>query len=87
MSLLVIVFSEVLPKTVAITSPDTVSLRFARPVYTVVMVLGPLALAIERLVKAMLRPSGSASARTTRSSPRPRSCAARSTSSIRRAAW
>ncbi|HEX2509900.1 MAG TPA: HlyC/CorC family transporter [Microvirga sp.] len=58
MSLLVIVFSEVLPKTVAITSPDTVSLRFARPVYTVVMVLGPLALAIERLVKAMLRPFG-----------------------------
>jgi Mg2+/Co2+ transporter CorB len=58
MSLLVIVFSEVLPKTLAITSPDTVSLRFARPVYTVVMVLGPLAIAVERLVKAMLRPFG-----------------------------
>src|SRR5918998_3101205 len=37
MSLLVIVFSEVLPKTLAITSPDTVSLRFARPVYWVVI--------------------------------------------------
>ncbi|HEY8383306.1 MAG TPA: HlyC/CorC family transporter [Microvirga sp.] len=58
MSLLVIVFSEVLPKTLAITSPDTVSLRFARPVYWVVLILGPLALAIERLVKAMLLPFG-----------------------------
>jgi Mg2+/Co2+ transporter CorB len=58
MSLLVIVFSEVLPKTLAITSPDAVSLRFARPVYYVVMVLGPLAIAVERLVKAMLRPFG-----------------------------
>jgi Mg2+/Co2+ transporter CorB len=58
MSLLVIVFSEVLPKTLAITSPDSVSLRFARPVSVVVAVLGPLALAIERLVKLMLLPFG-----------------------------
>jgi Mg2+/Co2+ transporter CorB len=58
MSLLVIVFSEVLPKTLAITSPDQVSLFLARPVSVVVAVLGPLALAIERLVKAMLLPFG-----------------------------
>src|SRR5688572_28305229 len=58
MSLLVIVFSEVLPKTVAISSPDTVSLTLARPISWVVAVLGPLAIAIERLVKAMVRPFG-----------------------------
>ena len=58
MSVLVIVFAEVLPKTVAITSPDKVSLLFARPVAAVVAVLGPLALAIEHLVRMMLRPFG-----------------------------
>ena len=58
MSLLVIVFAEVLPKTLAITSPDTVSLLLARPVSWAVAILGPLALAIERLVKAMLLPFG-----------------------------
>jgi Mg2+/Co2+ transporter CorB len=58
MSLLVIVFSEVLPKTVAITTPDTVSLTLARPVSVVVSLLGPLAITIERLVKLMLLPFG-----------------------------
>jgi Mg2+/Co2+ transporter CorB len=58
MSVLVIVFAEVLPKTVAITSPDKVSLFFARPFSIIVAVLGPLALAIEHLVKVILRPFG-----------------------------
>jgi Mg2+/Co2+ transporter CorB len=58
MSVLVIVFSEVLPKTLAITSPDKVSLFLARPVSIVVAILGPLALAIERLVRLMLLPFG-----------------------------
>jgi Mg2+/Co2+ transporter CorB len=58
MSLLVIVFSEVLPKTLAITSPDKVALLMARPVSWFVAVLGPLALAIERLVRLMLLPFG-----------------------------
>ncbi|CAA9343571.1 MAG: Co2 transporter containing CBS domains [uncultured Microvirga sp.] len=58
MSLLVIVFSEVLPKTLAISAPERVSVFIARPVAAVVAILGPLALAIESLVKAMLRPFG-----------------------------
>lgn len=58
MSLLVIIFAEVLPKTLAITSPDKVSLLIARPVSIVVKLLGPVTLAIEQLVKAMLRPFG-----------------------------
>ncbi|HZH53808.1 MAG TPA: HlyC/CorC family transporter [Microvirga sp.] len=58
MSALVIVFAEVLPKTVAISSPDTVSLAMSRPMSWVVAVIGPLALAIERLARLMLLPFG-----------------------------
>jgi Mg2+/Co2+ transporter CorB len=58
MSILVIVFSEVLPKTLAITAPDRVTLAIARPIASVVAVLGPLALAVESLVRWMLRPFG-----------------------------
>ncbi len=58
MSVLVIVFAEVLPKTIAISSPDSVSLFLARPMSWVVALLGPIAIAIERLVRLMLRPFG-----------------------------
>jgi Mg2+/Co2+ transporter CorB len=58
MSVLVIIFAEVLPKTLAISSPDTVSLFLSRPMSWVVAILGPLAIAIERLVRLMLRPFG-----------------------------
>jgi len=55
MSILVIVFSEVLPKTVAITKPDQTALALARPVSVVVALLGPLTLAVEHLVRGVLR--------------------------------
>jgi Mg2+/Co2+ transporter CorB len=58
MSVLVIIFAEVLPKTIAITNPDKVSLLFARPVSFIVALFGPLTLAIEKLVRMMLRPFG-----------------------------
>ncbi|MBA1154897.1 HlyC/CorC family transporter [Microvirga mediterraneensis] len=58
MSILVIVFAEVLPKTVAISSPETVALTLSRPMTWAVALLGPLALAIERIVRLMLRPFG-----------------------------
>ena len=58
MSILVIIFAEVLPKTIAITNPDKVSLLFARPVSFIVALFGPLTLAIEKLVRVMLRPFG-----------------------------
>src|SRR5919206_1644825 len=58
MSLLVIVFAEVMPKTLAITSPDQVSLLIARPVAWTVALFGPVTLAIEKLVRLMLRPFG-----------------------------
>lgn len=58
MSVLIIVFAEVLPKTVAIVRPERVSLAIARPVSLVVAVLGPVLLAIEAVVRAVLRPFG-----------------------------
>ena len=58
MSVLVIVFAEVLPKTVAISSPETASLALSRPMTWAVAFLGPLAIAIERIVRLMLRPFG-----------------------------
>ena len=58
MSVLVIVFAEVLPKTVAISSPETASLFLSRPMSWAVSLLGPLAIAIERIVKLMLLPFG-----------------------------
>ena len=58
MSVLVIIFAEVLPKTLAINKPDSAALVMARPVAFAVALLGPAALAIEALVRAMLRPFG-----------------------------
>jgi Mg2+/Co2+ transporter CorB len=58
MSVLVIVFAEVFPKTVAINAPDRVSLLIARPIWWIVRLFGPVTIAIERLVRLMLRPFG-----------------------------
>src|SRR3954452_20302367 len=58
MSVLVIIFAEVLPKTLAINSPDKMSLLIARPVAWTVSLFGPLTHVIEMLVRLMLRPFG-----------------------------
>lgn len=58
MSVLVIVFAEVLPKTLAINSPDRVSLLIARPVAWTVALFGPVTHVIEMIVRSMLRPFG-----------------------------
>ena len=42
MTVLVVIFAEVLPKTVAINAPERVSLLVARPMRLTVLVLGPL---------------------------------------------
>lgn len=57
-SILVIVFAQVLPKTLSINNPDRIALASARPVAYAVGILGPLALAVEALVRTMLRPLG-----------------------------
>jgi Mg2+/Co2+ transporter CorB len=58
MTVLIVIFGEVLPKTAAFNAPDRFSLVVARPVQWVVRVLGPILMAIEALVRALLRLMG-----------------------------
>ncbi len=55
MTVLVVIFAEVLPKTYAIVNADKVSVRVAPLIAAVVTVFGPLAGFVERIVKAILR--------------------------------
>jgi Mg2+/Co2+ transporter CorB len=50
MTVLVVVFAEVLPKTAAFNAPDRIALAVARPMQWVVRFLGPILIAIEKLV-------------------------------------
>jgi Mg2+/Co2+ transporter CorB len=54
MTVLVLVFAEVLPKTWAITTPDSFALAVARPVRLIVTIFAPFVMAVERFVNAML---------------------------------
>jgi Mg2+/Co2+ transporter CorB len=58
MTVLVVVFAEVLPKTVAFNAPDRMALLAARPMDWVVRVLSPVLTAIEWLVCQILRVFG-----------------------------
>ncbi len=58
MTLLVVIFSEVLPKTWAITGPDRFALSVAPYVRPVVAVFAPVTFAIQRLVGALLKAFG-----------------------------
>jgi Mg2+/Co2+ transporter CorB len=58
MTVLVVVFAEVLPKTVAFNAPDRIALMVARPMNWVVRLLGPVLHAIEWLVCQILRVVG-----------------------------
>jgi len=55
MTVLVVVFAEVLPKTLAINAPDQVSLVLARAVAFFVALFGPVLVGVEALVKGCLR--------------------------------
>lgn len=58
MSVLVIVFAEVMPKTAAIVAPERLAIFLARPVSWVVRLLGPIMAAIELISRTLLRPFG-----------------------------
>src|ERR1043166_4025999 len=58
MTVLVVVFAEVLPKTVAINDPDRIALAVAKAIEWSVRLLGPILIAIEALVRGILRLSG-----------------------------
>ncbi len=58
MTVLVVVFCEVLPKTAAFNSPDRFALLVARPMQSVVRLLGPVLTFIEWAVRKMLASVG-----------------------------
>lgn len=55
MTLLVLVFAEVLPKTYAITNPETAASRVARPIAMIVRLFAPVVSAVRLLVRGVLR--------------------------------
>ena len=55
MTILVVVFSEVLPKTAAFNAPDRFALAIARPMLIIVKVFGPLLMGVEALARWLLK--------------------------------
>src|SRR6476646_5770667 len=47
MTVLIVVFSEILPKTAAFNAPDRIALIVARPMSIIIRVLGPVLMGIE----------------------------------------
>src|SRR5579871_6512553 len=58
MTALVVIFAEVLPKTIAINAPDRVALAVARPMKITMVLLGPLVTVVEAIVRLLLRAFG-----------------------------
>ena len=54
MTLLVLVFAEVLPKTYAITDPERAAARVSAPIRLVVLIFAPLVTAVRALTRGML---------------------------------
>jgi len=54
MTLLVLIFAEVLPKTYAITNPEKVASSVARPIQFIVLVFSPIVSAVRVLVRGVL---------------------------------
>src|SRR5271156_2204951 len=55
MTVTVVIFAEVLPKTIAINAPDRGALLVARPMKRMVFLLGPLLSVVEVIVRFLLR--------------------------------
>jgi Mg2+/Co2+ transporter CorB len=55
MTTLVVIFAEVLPKTIAINAPDRVALLVARPIRFTVYLLGPVLRVVEVIVRVLMR--------------------------------
>ncbi len=58
LSIVLIIFGEVTPKTLAIMKPDQMALLVARPVSFIVTLFTPVVFAVEAIVKLILRPFG-----------------------------
>ena len=55
MTVLVLIFAEVLPKTYAITNAETAAARVARPISLIIMVFAPIVTMVRWLVRGVLR--------------------------------
>ena len=55
MTIVVVIFAEVLPKTIAINAPDRIALAVARPMRLTMYVLGPLLRVVEGIVRLLMR--------------------------------
>jgi Mg2+/Co2+ transporter CorB len=55
MTIVVVVFSEILPKTAAFNAPDRIALAVARPIYWFVKIFGPILMMVEALVRWLLK--------------------------------
>ncbi len=58
MTALILIFSEVLPKTYAISQPDKLALIVARPISLIVRILSPIVIVVQIIVNAVLRVFG-----------------------------
>jgi Mg2+/Co2+ transporter CorB len=58
MTVMVVIFSEVLPKTIAINAPDRVALLVARPMKLMMYLLGPLVTVVEAIVRLLMKMLG-----------------------------
>jgi len=58
MTILVVVFSEILPKTAAFNAPDRIALAVSRPMYWFVRFFAPVLMTIEALVRWLLKHVG-----------------------------
>jgi Mg2+/Co2+ transporter CorB len=58
MTIVVVVFSEILPKTAAFNAPDRIALAVARPIYWFVKIFGPVLMMVEALVRWLLKHVG-----------------------------
>ena len=55
MTLLILIFAEVLPKTYAISQPDKMALRVARPISLIVKIFAPIVSVVQMIVNGTLR--------------------------------
>ena len=55
MTVLILIFAEVLPKTYAITQPDKAAVAVVRPVNVLVKIFAPIVMAVQAIVKGVLR--------------------------------
>src|SRR5260370_40136275 len=58
MTVMVVIFAEVLPKTIAINAPDRGALLVARPMQVMVYLLGPLLTVIEAIAQVLMKALG-----------------------------